>query len=70
MPRKKNIKYSKEDIYICPCGIEAKDDVHKTYFSWQNLGGEVVMLCWGCADKLHQDTMKEERDAEANSRST
>ena len=70
MPRKKNIKYSKEDIYICPCGVEAKDDVHKTYFSWQNMGGEVVMLCWGCADKLHGDTMKEERDAEANSRST
>ena len=52
------------------CGLKAKDDVHKRYFSWQNLGDEVVMCCWDCADKLHKEIMKEERDAEANSGST
>ena len=62
MPRKKNIKYNKEDIFICPCGVKAKDNVHKTYFSWQNLGGNIVMLCWDCADKLHQDYITKDRE--------
>ena len=70
MPRKKNITYKLEDMWICMCGLKAKDDVHKRYFSWQNLGDEVVMCCWDCADKLHKEIMKEERDAEANSGST
>ena len=70
MPRKKNITYKLEDMWICMCGLKAKDDVHKRYFSLQNLGDEVVMCCWDCADKLHKEIMKEERDAEANSGST
>ena len=60
MPRKKNITYSLKDIWICECGLKAKDDLHKTYFSWQNMGGEVVMLCWPCADKLHRETLDNE----------
>jgi hypothetical protein len=58
--RKKNLQYKEESIYICPCGVEAKDDMHKTYFSWQNLGGTVVMLCAPCADKLHRETINNE----------
>ena len=62
MPRKKNITYKLEDMWICMCGLKAKDDVHKTYFSWQNLGDEVVMCCWDCADKLHKDFITKERE--------
>ena len=58
VPRKKNITYKLEDMWICMCGLKAKDDVHKTYFSWQNLGGHIVMCCWDCADKLHREAMK------------
>ena len=64
MPKKKNIKYKKEPIYICTCGVKAKDGVHKTFFTWQNVGGTVVLLCWNCADKLHWDTINKDREQE------
>ena len=67
VPRKKNITYKLEDMWICMCGLKAKDNVHKRYFSWQNLGeagekDEVVMCCWDCADKLHKDFITKERE--------
>ena len=62
MPKKKNIKYKEEPIYICTCGVKAKDEVHQTFFTWQNVGGHVVMLCWNCADKLHKDTTLKEQE--------
>ena len=67
VPRKKNITYKLEDMWICMCGLKAKDNVHKTYFSWQNLGeagekDDVVMCCWDCADKLHKDFITKERE--------
>ena len=64
MTKKKNIKYRKDPIYICTCGVKAKDEVHKTFFTWQNVEGTVVLLCWNCADKLHWDTTNKEREQE------
>ena len=29
VPRKKNITYKLEDMWICMCGLKAKDNVHK-----------------------------------------
>ena len=53
----------KKQIYKCvPCGITAKDKVHERYFSWQNVEGKLQIMCWNCADKLHQDTMIKERE--------
>ena len=60
MAKKK--KKNNEQEYICPCGTKAKDDVHKSYFSHQNVNEKVVLLCWNCADKLHWDTINKERE--------
>jgi|TARA_R110000824_G_scaffold120758_2_gene276408 hypothetical protein len=64
VPKKKNIKYREEQVYICTCGIKAKDKIHEGFFSWQNVGGTVVMLCWNCADKLHRDVSTKEKEQE------
>ena len=57
MPRKKI------QVYKCvPCGAQAKDKVHEQYFSYQNVNGKVVIMCWDCADKLHWDTITKERE--------
>ena len=55
-------KKSKEQEYICTCGVVAKDNVHKNYFSHQNVDGKVVIMCWKCADKLHWETITKERE--------
>ena len=34
------------------CGLKHKDNVHAGFFSWQNLNGKVVGMCWNCADEL------------------
>ena len=52
MPRKKNIKYDTTQMNICTCGVEAPGNT----FTWANLGGHLVLLCWDCTDKLHKKT--------------
>ena len=44
------------------CGLKSKDNVHRAYFSWQNVDGTVVGMCWNCADALHRETLEEERN--------
>ena len=46
------------DLPTCPCGLEAKDELHATFFSWQNINGKVDLVCWDCAYKLHREAMK------------
>ena len=59
MPRKKN---TQQTINICPCGVEAQVDT----FTWANLGGDLVLLCWDCTDKLHRDTIEKDRTGEVS----
>lgn len=42
----------------CPCGYSANTDEE---FIWASLDGKMVLLCWGCSDKLHKNTMAKER---------
>ena len=42
----------------CPCGYSANTDED---FIWASLDGKIVLLCWGCSDKLHKNTMAKER---------
>ena len=42
----------------CPCGYSANTDEN---FIWANLDGKMALLCWGCSDKLHKNTMAKER---------
>ena len=42
----------------CPCGYSADTDED---FIWTSLDGKLVLLCWGCSDKLHKNTMAKER---------
>jgi len=51
-----------EEQIVCPCGYEAKDAKHAEYFTWANLDGRMVLLCWGCTDKLHKNTLEKERE--------
>jgi hypothetical protein len=60
VPKKKKTQGKKEQVYICTCGIKAKDKIHEGFFSWQNVEGKVVMLCWNCADRLHKDVLSKE----------
>ena len=41
---------------ICTCGVEAPGNA----FTWADLGGHMVLLCWECTDKLHKKTMANE----------
>ena len=56
--RKKNIRYREQRINICSCGVEAQVDT----FTWANLGGHMVLLCWGCTDKLHKKIITEDKE--------
>jgi len=48
-------KDKREVPTICKsCGLKPKDNVHAGFFSWQNLNGKVVGMCWNCADELHK----------------
>ena len=62
MPRKKkktNIQYTdKRNINICTCGTQDEGDT----FTWANLGGHLVLLCWDCTDTLHKNTIAKERE--------
>ena len=58
MPRKKNIHYKKQTLNICPCGVEAQVDT----FTWANLGGDLVLLCWDCSAILHRKTIEEGKE--------
>ena len=57
MPRKVNIHYKAQTLNICTCGVEAQVDT----FTWANLGGHMVLLCWDCTDKLHKKTIAEDK---------
>ena len=46
------------EMPICPCGIKAQVDT----FTWANLGGHMVLLCWDCTDKLHKKTLAENKE--------
>ena len=55
-------KDKREVPTVCKgCGLKPKDNVHRTYFSWQNLNGKVVGMCWHCATALHAETLEKER---------
>tara|TARA_Y100000310_G_scaffold276539_1_gene293740 strand:+ start:291 stop:533 length:243 start_codon:yes stop_codon:yes gene_type:complete len=56
MTRKKNIHHSKKILSVCSCGVEAPGDT----FTWADLGGHMVLLCWACTDKLHKNTLEKE----------
>ena len=43
----------------CPCGYSANTDEE---FIWASLDGKMVLLCWGCSDKLHKNTLEKERE--------
>lgn len=58
MPRKKNIKYGKAKMNVCACGVEAPGDT----FTWADLGGAMVLLCWSCTDTLHKNTIAKEKE--------
>jgi len=69
MPRKKNIKYVTTQMNICTCGVE--EPVYQTgyllpknTFTWADLGGHMVLLCWDCTDKLHKKFMADEKKHE------
>ena len=57
MTRKKNIKHSKGVLNICTCGVQAPGDT----FTWADLGGHMVLLCWACTDTLHKNTLEKEK---------
>ena len=57
MPTKKKIHYKEQQLNICVCGVEAQVDS----FTWANLGGHMVLLCWDCTDKVHKDFITKER---------
>jgi len=42
----------------CPCGYSANTDED---FIWASLDGKMVLLCWGCGDKLHKNTLEKEK---------
>jgi hypothetical protein len=44
---------------VCPCGYSADTDED---FIWANLDGRMVLLCWGCSDKLHKNTLEKEKE--------
>ena len=54
----KKIHYTQDKILICTCGNEALGDT----FTWADLGGHMVLLCWSCTDTLHKNTMAKERE--------
>ena len=56
--RKKDIHYKAQTLNICTCGVMAQVDT----FTWVNLGGHLVLLCWECTDKLHKKTMAEDKE--------
>ena len=56
--RKVNIHYKEQTVNVCSCGVEAQVDT----FTWANLGGHMVLLCWDCTDKLHKKTMAEDKE--------
>ena len=43
----------------CPCGYSANTDED---FTWARLDGTMVLLCWGCSDKLHKNTLEKETE--------
>ena len=43
----------------CPCGYSADTDED---FIWASLDGKMVLLCWGCSDKLHKNTLEKEKE--------
>ena len=43
----------------CPCGYSANTDED---FIWASLDGKIVLLCWGCSDKLHKNTLAKEKE--------
>ena len=43
----------------CPCGYSADTDED---FTWARLNDKMVLLCWGCTDKLHKNTLEKERE--------
>ena len=57
MSRKKNIKYDTTQMNICTCGVEAPGNT----FTWADLGGHMVLLCWDCTNKLHKKTLEDEK---------
>ncbi len=59
----KSTKNKKKELPTCIGGLKAKDQVHSTYLSWQNIEGDVKLLCWNCADKLHKETLVNESSA-------
>jgi len=56
--RKKDIAYKEQTVNICPCGVEAQIDT----FTWADLGGHMVLLCWDCTNKLHKKTIEEGKE--------
>ena len=43
---------------VCICGYK---DIPKD-FTWTSLDGRMVLLCWGCTDKLHKNTIEKENE--------
>ena len=56
--RMKRIRASNEPA-TCPCGYSANTDEE---FIWASLDAKMVLLCWGCSDKLHKNTLEKERE--------
>ena len=46
---------------VCPCGYSADTDED---FTWARLNDKMVLLCWGCTDKLHKNTIEKEKENE------
>ena len=65
MPKRKakeNVTIKRDDPIVCPCGLAVKDEYHATFFSWQNINGRVVFVCWTCADKIHKKAIKKDKE--------
>ena len=44
---------------VCLCGYSANTDEE---FIWTSLDGKMALLCWGCSDKLHKNTLEKEKE--------
>jgi len=48
---------SPTELPTCPCGVKAKDEIHVTFFSYQNVDDKVDLYCGACADRIHKEEL-------------
>jgi len=60
--RIKKIMAPLEPVTCRGCGDSAYHLDQVEDFIWSSLDGEMVLLCWGCSDKLHKNTSDKEKE--------